>query len=292
MGRQLNFDALPLLKNDSVSARFYHISMIPRHLYFSIVYNFSFMAIWQYSVLFLSVLIGGLAALRIQRDQKTLLKIVLSFSGAYLLGISVLHLLPSVFFQPEANIGMWILAGFFIQLVLERFSQGVEHGHIHVNKSAHTSFAIQIMIGLCLHAFMEGLPLSNYTEIHQHHGHHHAHDHETGGHLHLFYGILLHKIPAAFALGLLLLRSNFSRSLIITCLVIFALMSPLGAFAAAQIAPEGLLLNRIMAVVIGSFLHIATTILFEADDTHHHRISWQKLGAISFGIGLALMTMH
>ncbi|MFK7932941.1 MAG: ZIP family metal transporter [Saprospiraceae bacterium] len=246
------------------------------------------MTLWQYLILFLSVLAGGLIALQIQKNKKSILKIVLSFSGAYLLGITVLHLLPSVFFQPESNIGVWILGGFFIQLLLERLSQGVEHGHIHAHKSAKPSFAIQIMLGLCLHAFMEGLPLSNYHDMH-----HHSHGvHESGDHLHLFYGIILHKIPAAFALGLLLLRSDFSRKFILGCLVIFALMSPLGAFTSALIAPEGAVLNRIMAIVVGSFLHIATTILFETDDTHHHRISWQKLCAILVGIGLALLTMH
>lgn len=246
------------------------------------------MEFWQYIIMFLAVLIGGGLALQIQKNKKKILKIVLSFSGAYLLGITVLHLLPSVFFKPESNIGIWILLGFFIQLLLERLSQGVEHGHIHAHKSAKTSFAIQIMVGLCLHAFMEGLPLSNYSDFH----HHSDGAHEAGDHLHLYYGILLHKIPAAFALGLLLLRSDFSRSMIMSCLVIFAAMSPLGAFTASLIAPDGLVLNRIMAVVIGSFLHIATTILFEADDAHHHRISWQKFGAITIGVGLALMTMH
>lgn len=246
------------------------------------------MSFWQYIFLFLSVLIGGGAALQIKKDKPGLLKLVLSFSGAYLLGITVLHLLPGVFAVHDHNIGLWILGGFFIQLLLERLSQGVEHGHIHAHHNASASFAMQIMLGLSLHAFMEGLPLSGYSEFHTHnHG-----AHGTGEDMHLFYGILLHKIPAAFALGLLLLRSNFKRRTIILCLTIFAIMSPLGAFVSSLLPINVEVLTILMAVVVGSFLHIATTILFEADDAHHHRISGQKLAAIIFGIGLSLLTMH
>ena len=83
---------------------------------------------------------------------------------------------------------MWVLVGFFIQLLLEQLSGGVEHGHIHAPHNATGKFAISVMLGLCVHAFLEGIPLTHFTEYagsaHAHHGHEHNH---------LLYGIILHK---------------------------------------------------------------------------------------------------
>lgn len=244
------------------------------------------MEIWEYIMLFLSVIIGGGIALYFKQSNKTWLQLVLSFSGAYILGITVLHLLPSVFASHNHHIGLYILLGFFIQLLLEQLSVGVEHGHIHAPHRARNSFAIQVMIGLCVHAFIEGLPLSNYGDLHE--MHHHGHSH---GHSHLLYGIILHKAPAAFALVLLLLLSKFKNSIIIACLFIFALMSPLGAALGAYLQFDVQTLNIVLAVVVGSFLHIATTIIFEIDGTSHHTLSWKKLTAILLGMVLALGTL-
>lgn len=240
------------------------------------------MELWQYIILFLSVLIGGSIAFYVQQYNKLFLKLVLSFSGAYILGITVLHLMPSVFIEYKTSVSLWILGGFFIQLILDQFSQGIEHGHIHAHKHSSTGFAVQIMLGLSLHAFLEGMPLNDYVGFHA--GHQHSHNH-------LFYGIVLHKLPAAFALVFLLLASDFKRKTVWLCLAIFAMMSPLGAFVASFLSMNTDFSTAIMALVIGSFLHISTTILFETDDTHHHSISWKKLLTIVAGIGLSLLTI-
>ena len=243
------------------------------------------MSIWEYLLLFFSVVLGGGLALVFKTYEKRVLSLVLSFSGSYLLGITVLHLMPGVFSDPEVSIGIWVLVGFFIQLLLEQLSIGVEHGHIHAHKHASTSFAFQVMLGLCLHAFLEGLPLSNYPEFHAHH-----HDLEHN-HNHLLYGIILHKAPAAFALVILLMLSKFSKKVIILSLVLFASMSPLGAIIMEYMHFSEQLLSSLIAIVIGSFLHISTTILFEADDTHQHKVSWKKMLVILSGIGIALLTL-
>jgi len=242
------------------------------------------MAVWQYVVLFISVLAGGGLALQLKKYNPANLQLILSFSGSYILGISILHLMPGVFMQGDSNAGLWILLGFFIQLILEQLSKGVEHGHVHVHQ--HGKFAFSVMIGLCLHAFIEGLPLSNYSEFHQlHHGAGHNDDH-------LFYGIILHKLPASFALAILLLWSETKRLVIWLSLVTFAAMSPLGAFAASLFSLNIEMITNLVALVIGSFLHISTTILFEADDSHQHRISWRKLAVILAGVGIALLTLE
>ena len=68
-------------------------------------------------------------------------------------------------------------------------------------------------------------------------------------------------------------------------------MSPAGAFVTQFCHFEADVLKKIIAVVIGSLLHISTTILFEIDSTDEHKISWQKMGAIAAGVGLSLLTL-
>ena len=247
------------------------------------------MAIWEYLILFMIVLLGGGLAFYCKRSNKAVLQLVLSFSGAYILGISVLHLMPGVFSGGDHHIGLWILAGFFVQIFLEQLSGGVEHGHIHPTKKASSVCALQVMIGLSVHAFLEGMPLENYDEFH---GLIHGHEH---GSSHLFYGILLHKAPAAFVLVLLLTISGFKKTTVWVCLILFASMSPLGAGLTKWLKAMDLLnpeLMRILiAIVVGSFLHISTTILFEIENPGSHSISFRKLVVIGFGLLTAMLTM-
>ena len=85
--------------------------------------------------------------------------------------------------------------------------------------------------------------------------------------------------------------ADFKKSTVIYCLLLFAAMSPLGAFLAESISFDIPTQIKIMAIVIGSFLHISTTILFETDNTHQHKIPVKRVAAILTGIGLASLTV-
>lgn len=192
--------------------------------------------------------------------------------------------MPGIFNNASSKQGLFVLLGFCIQLTLEQFSGGVEHGHTHTHQGAGVGFTISIMVGLCIHAFMEGMPLSTYENFH---AHTHGHDAE---HNHLLLGIILHKAPAAFALVLLLLMSGFKKNVVWLCLFIFAIMSPLGGYV-GEIAQFSIEMQQIVvAIVVGSFLHISTTIIFEADGGNH-KILGKKLVAIISGMSIALLTL-
>lgn len=246
------------------------------------------MEIWEYLLLFFSVFFGAGIAYVIRNNTSNFLPYALSFSGSYLLALVFTHLLPETFAHGGTDIGYYILGGFFLQLVLEQLSQGVEHGHIHHHHEGEDrgSFVIPLMIGLCFHSFLEGMPVSSYDSLHA------GHDHGNA----LLMGIVFHKIPASFALTLLFLLSNFKKGQIVFLLTIFALMSPLGALIATQLVDNSFLqgnsMHNITGLVIGSFLHISTTILFETDTTRKHRITWQNLIAILAGVGIAIMSVH
>lgn len=241
---------------------------------------------WEYILLFGSVFLGGSTGFFLQKERKGLLQIVLSFSGAYILGIAVLHLMPWVFGSGDSKAGLFVLLGFFVQLLLEQLSAGVEHGHIHAPHQISTGFVFSVMFGLCLHAFVEGIPLSYYGDLHEtnHGGHSHSQNH-------LLYGIILHHIPAAFALVFLMIISKLPKKWIWGCLFLFAAMSPFGAALAGFFTVPAAIQVKIIAFVIGSLLHISTVILFEMDSSSHHFISWRKLLAIGTGLGIAILTI-
>jgi zinc transporter ZupT len=197
------------------------------------------------------------------------------------LGITFLHLLPETYEMGGILMGKIVLLGFFVQIILDQFSEGIEHGHIH--KHSHNNSILSVMIGIGIHAFLEGMPLVGFKELA-------AHDHN-----HLLMGVLLHKPPEAFALILLLLHSGFSKQNAFIALCVFILLSPLGALAASAVADIKIyghpLIAYLMALVIGSFLHIGTTILYENNATPHH-ISRLKAAAILGGGLLSLLTAH
>ncbi|MEM9260322.1 MAG: ZIP family metal transporter, partial [Bacteroidota bacterium] len=173
----------------------------------------------------------------------------------------------------------------------EGLSQGIEHGHVHAHERKGYGYAVTVLIGLGLHALLEGLPLGSVSEM-MYHGQTHTHTHAHIDGNHLLWGIVLHKLPAAFALGLLLRYSGYSRRFTWGCLLIFASISPLGAVLGEAISIDPQWRNRVLALVIGSFLHISTTILFEADGGREHGISPRKFAVVIVGMLLAYFTAH
>ncbi len=227
-------------------------------------------------LLFGTVILSGGIFFFIGKTSHRFLKLLLSFSGAFLFAISVLHLMPEVYSNSGASIGVWIMVGFLIQILLELFSEGIEHGHIHIHKRAKNSFPATMMISLSLHSFLEGIPLS--FVISEDHNHSHSHS--------LLYGIIMHHIPVAFALMSMLTSSGISKKASFLFLILFAAMAPMGAFTGiflhdSSISEIAATYDKIMAIVIGIFLHISTTILFESGADHRFNI--YKLIAIVTG---------
>jgi zinc and cadmium transporter len=232
------------------------------------------MEAWKFAVLFFCAFLGGSAIFLVKSDKSKLLKLILSFSGSYLFAITVLHLIPDAYSGPDkGEIGIFILIGFLLQVFLEQFSEGVEHGHIHKHRDGNV-FPFGIMISLCLHAFLEGMPLAKDQ------------------HNELIFGISLHHIPAAFALASILMQNHFKKGSIIMYLIIFAVMAPLGFYVSVGLSNGTIggidaYFNKIMGIVIGIFLHISTTILFES--SADHKINTRKMIAVLLGIGVALI---
>lgn len=211
-----------------------------------------------------SVLLGYAFALVLKPKNKTNLKLLLAFSGSFLLSLTVMHLIPDVYESKNSNIGIFIMMGILFQIILEFFSKGAEHGHIHghVNMS-HIPWLL--FISLCIHAFMEGFPV----------GHHHD----------LAVGIAIHHLPIAIILTTFFLNSHLNKKAIFGFMITFALMTPLGTLASDYLPILNQYTTQITAVVIGILFHISSTIIFESSEGHKFNIA--KVSMIILGIVLA-----
>lgn len=224
-------------------------------------------------------LTGILSFLFIQNDKSNWIKLLLSFSGAFLLSTCVMHIIPSIYIESTnfTEVGILILVGFLLQIILEFFSKGSEHGHSHIDGKR---VPIGLIISLCIHAFWEGTPFGFHEETHlQDHGH---------GHDHLLLGIILHKLPVVIVLASMLKMAYSDKKLVgISILLIFSLMPVLGSLVGMNIISDTAHIDS-LAIVLGMMLHISTTILFEISE--NHKFNAIKLVSIIVGFVLSIAT--
>lgn len=193
-------------------------------------------------------------------------KLLLAFSGAFLLSVTVLEFLPEIYDAEFEKIGIFIMLGILLQILLEFLSRGAEHGHLHLDENS-TQMPWALFVSLCIHSAFEGFPLSGNQD--------------------LLYGVVIHKIPVAVIISTFLLISNISRIKVFTFLLIFALMTPLGSLLGQQDIFSTTVKTGINALVVGILLHVSTTILFES--SKNHQFNAQKFIIIILGIFIAYL---
>ncbi len=228
-------------------------------------------------------LIAGVIGFFLKSLPNRVFKLILALSGAFVLAMCFMHLLPEVYSNLTKNFrqgsliaGASILTGFLIQIALDWLTGGIEHGHSHNHSEENRQFPIGLLVGLCVHAFIEGLPL-------------HDHGHE---HSHLLVSVLVHKFPVALILVLVFKSYGLSSLRSWGYLLLFTLMAPLGMWV-SQVFAEGIenvagIMMSITGVVIGVLLHISTTILFEAGENHKYNAA--KIFMILAGFVAAYFT--
>jgi len=241
-------------------------------------------------VLFFTPLISGLFIYLVPKSRGTNFRLLLVFAGSYLFAITVIHILPELYKHnhDDGLIGLFVLAGFFLQQLLEYFTSGVEHGHIHtsefhshdhapshVHDHSHQSIsALILLFALCVHAFLEGAMLAQPV---------------ASGPIYdvnaILLGIALHRAPAAFALMTVLAFQLHSRNRALPHLIGFSFAAPAGLLLSTYLANHEIIstpsLMYLYALVCGNFLHISTTIVFESSPGH--RFNARKMAVAVVG---------
>jgi zinc transporter ZupT len=218
-----------------------------------------------YILLITSVLLSFGFVVITRPKRKEVLRLLLAFSGSFLLALTLFELLPEVYAQADPKIiGIFVMSGILLQIFLEFFSKGAEHGHVHLDKE-ESKFPWLLFISLCVHALLEGIPIHQNNTI--------------------LYGILVHKIPIAIILSIFLVGSKINILYGVLFMVFFSLMTPFGSYAASKFDFISSYSAPITALVIGVFLHISTVILFESSEGHTFNI--RKLTAIVLGAAIA-----
>lgn len=238
--------------------------------------------ITAYIAIVLGVALWAVLAPKGKRLPDSVMRGITVFGGAFLLGICVLSLLPESIIlvwpedgNPEVDPRPFfaILVGFLIQQMLESLSAHAEHGHVENHKV--DAPVLGLMLGLCLHAFLEGMPLV-----------------DMGGSVNkgLLYGILIHNIPVALILVALLTARRMGFWRVLALLVLFGAMSPFGSlFNLYVVQPDEDQQRIIIGLVIGVLLHVSSSILF---DHKQHGFSWLNLGLCVVAFAAAFLTVH
>ncbi len=232
--------------------------------------------------LIVAVPLGGLLVLFVEKSKNDqLIKLLLAFSGGFLLSLAFIHFIPELYENSKVHVGFYILIGFLVQLFLEFFSGGIEHGHTHATKGA--KIPVALVIALSAHALLEGIPLGT-----QFGGATIAISHDHGADHGMLLGILFHRIPVAIALATVLIASKIEKRKVWLLLGVFAITTPVGILIGLTSANAFQFdFDIILSVVVGMFLHISTTIIFETSE--NHKFNFIKLLTIVGGGVLAFL---
>jgi zinc transporter ZupT len=200
-----------------------------------------------------AVIFGVLIVLLHGKSKLLNLRLFLAFSGAFLLSTTIFELLPEVYSHLDPKqIGVFIMGGILLQIILEFYSKGAEHGHLDTNEPKNI-FPWLLFMSLGIHAFFEGFPLRE--------------------HKNLILGVVIHKIPIAILIATYLLKSKLDKSKVIVFILVFTIMTPLGSLIGGSLNISSKIIQSVNAIVIGMFFHISTIILFESREDHNFNIN-------------------
>ena len=186
-------------------------------------------------------------------------------------------------------IGGAILAGFLMMLILEGSGIGHaiheehhdhhdEHGHEHVH---HMTTPWLLVLGLSMHSAADGLAIGSAA----------AGTSEAVTAL-VAMAVLIHKVPAAFSLGVFSMHEREDRNDSIRDVVLFSLATPVMIMISFY-ALEGLdghLIALAMLFAAGTFLYVAT--VDTLPDIHNPETGREALKNVLIGVVVIVLVLY
>ena len=250
-------------------------------------------------------LLGGLPPIlsKIKENQEALRRITGIASGI-LLASALLVVIPEGFELATGEheesgeeeegvgnllIGGAVLAGFLMMLILEGSGIGhavheehhdhhEEHGHEHVH---HRNSPWIIVLGLSLHSAADGLAIGSAA----------AGSTEAVTAL-VALAVLIHKVPAAFSLGVFSMHERENRNDSVRDIVMFSLATPvmiLVSFYTLQGMDEHLI-ALVMLFAAGTFLYVAT--VDTLPDIHNPETGRAALRNVLIGVVAIILVLY
>ena len=241
--------------------------------------------------------------------------LLLSFSAGVMLGAAFFHMLPEAVDSAGGAVVPFVLVGFLVLYLLERFvlvhvcaepgpnarlsTTGAplrpddphdhhEHEDVHVHADGtgcdvHT-LGLAAWLGMSAHTLVDGFALGAASV-------------EPGLGLLVFLAILAHKVPNAFSLSAILLSEGYSRSRAVFMNAAFALMVPVGA-GIYVLLRDAVHVERFTSLALaasaGTFLHLSLSDILP--DLHRRGASKWRLSAAMVGgvvvMGLLTLVRH
>jgi len=250
-------------------------------------------------------LLGGLPPIlsKIKENQETLRRITGIASGI-LLASALLVVIPEGFELATGEheesgeeeegvgnllIGGAVLAGFLMMLILEGSGIGHavheehhdhhdEHGHEHVH---HRNSPWIIVLGLSLHSAADGLAIGSAA----------AGSTEAVTAL-VALAVLIHKVPAAFSLGVFSMHERENRNDSVRDIVMFSLATPvmiLVSFYTLQ-GMDDHLIALVMLFAAGTFLYVAT--VDTLPDIHNPETGRAAVRNVLIGVVVMILVLY
>lgn len=199
---------------------------------------------------------------RVYPSHNHILELGDAFASGIFLGAGLFHMLPDAISSfsellPDIHYPIaesFCAGGFLLLLFLERLS------NFAATKNAHShSLPYMLAFILVIHSLIEGAALGVNTTL--------------AAATIIFVAIIAHKSSESFALAVILNRSHLTLKSVMTIILFFSLMTPLGIFLGSTLTSmlhtqSGSLMTAIFnAFAAGTFLYMSTL----HHINHHHR---------------------
>ena len=241
-----------------------------------------------------ALIAGGFPIMRGVKDEGRQ-KMMTGIAAGVLLASALLVAIPEGFAATTSSgvsttltMGGAILAGFILMLVLEALGFGHdiheehhghegEHGHDHVH---HPSNPTSVVFGLSVHALTDGLAMGAALATG-----------ELSIAIAVAMGVIAHKIPAAFSLGVFSMHERGDASKSWKDLILFSLATPLmiilAYYAFGDVSEYNIGLAMLFAG--GTFLYVATVDVLP--DIHHMETGKKALVHVLIGVMLMVFLL-
>lgn len=225
---------------------------------------------------FLTAFVGGVIPVLIPGLPERYLRLFVSVGAGLLIGIALLHMVPESAEMIPETFSLWLLAGFLLLLVLERFVM------VHACEENHCDYhtvGLAAFLGLTVHGIVEGCALASSFLT-------------AGIGPLVLVAVLAHKAPAAFALTSILRLGKRSDTQVLAFTVGVSLSVPAGMALAYGWLKLGAMPNSagiLLAISAGTFLYIAACDLLP--ELHRTGVDrGKRLAAFLAGVGLSLLS--